>query len=107
MADADVLEQLRRNRVERERLDGERDALILEAAAASPRIPVTHIAEAVGLDRTHVHRIIRAAGPRYRLAADPIVDLDVEEVRLADGSRLTDQVAQQIAADAIARANEN
>ncbi len=45
--------------------------------------------------------------PRYRLAADPIVDLDVEDIRPPDGSRLTDDVAQRIAAEALARTAED
>ena len=40
----------------------ERDRLILEAKAAGAA--VTHIAEAVGLDRTQVHRIIREDGTK-------------------------------------------
>lgn len=54
---ADPLVQLRANRDKREKLMAERDRLILEAKAAGAA--VTHIAEAVGLDRTQVHRIIR------------------------------------------------
>jgi len=33
----------------------------------------------------------------------PDVDLDVEDIRLADGTRLTNELAEQIAEDAIAR----
>lgn len=41
---------------------------------------------------------------KYRLAADPDVDLEQEEVRLKDGTRLTDELAQEIATEALAKA---
>jgi DNA invertase Pin-like site-specific DNA recombinase len=53
----DLLKLLRANASKREALSAERDALIREAKAAG--IPVTHIAEAVGLSRAQVHNIIR------------------------------------------------
>lgn len=55
-----MLSNLRRNREKRDALLAQRDLQILEARLAG--VPVTHIAEAVGLDRTQVHRIIRDAG---------------------------------------------
>jgi hypothetical protein len=55
----DILNQLRANASKRDALSSERDQLILWAAAA--KIPVTHIAEAVGLTRQQVHRIINDA----------------------------------------------
>ncbi|MGH9056685.1 MAG: hypothetical protein ACRDYY_12620 [Acidimicrobiales bacterium] len=33
----------------------------------------------------------------------PDVDLDIEDIRLADGTRLTDELAEHIAQDAVAR----
>lgn len=54
----DLLKRLRANVSKRDSLSRERDELILEASAA--KIPVTHIAEAVGLSRAQVHNIIRA-----------------------------------------------
>jgi predicted transcriptional regulator len=53
---SDILKRLRANAGKREAVSSERDALILEAAGA--KIPVTHIAQAVGLTRQQVHRII-------------------------------------------------
>lgn len=41
----------------------DRDRLIVEASVEG-KVPVTHIANAVGLNRTHVHRIIREAGSK-------------------------------------------
>lgn len=41
----------------------ERDRLIVEASVEGG-VPVTHIAKAVGLDRTQIHRIIREAGSK-------------------------------------------
>lgn len=41
---------------------GERDALIISAKDVG--VPVTKIADAIGLDRTMVHRIIREAGSK-------------------------------------------
>jgi len=52
----DILKRLRANAGKREALSRERDELIREAKAAG--LPVTHIAEAVGLTRQQVHRII-------------------------------------------------
>lgn len=43
---------------------------------------------------------------RRSIAPGPIgpdVDLDVEDIRLADGTRLTNELAEEIAQDAIAR----
>lgn len=40
--------------------------------------------------------------PKYTLGPD--VDLDAEEYHLADGTRLTEQVAEQLAAEVIRRA---
>ena len=59
----DDLEALRENRAERERLNTERDELIVAAKLAKK--PVTHIAEAVGLSAMQVHRILNdnGAGP--------------------------------------------
>ena len=36
---------------------------------------------------------------RYRLADNPDLDLVTEDVRLADGTRLTDQLAEEISAE--------
>ena len=52
-----ILKRLRAHAAKQETLSRERDALILEAKEDS--VPVTHIAEAIGLHRTHVHRILR------------------------------------------------
>jgi DNA-binding MarR family transcriptional regulator len=57
VTDIEILARLKKNRARREQNLTERDGLILEAKAAG--VPVTHIAEAIGLDRTQVHRIIR------------------------------------------------
>jgi DNA-directed RNA polymerase specialized sigma subunit len=55
----DRLAALRKNAQERADLLAERDELIV--AARNDTVPVTHIAEAVGLSPIHVHRIINAA----------------------------------------------
>jgi DNA invertase Pin-like site-specific DNA recombinase len=52
----ELLKRLRANASKREALSAERDALIREAKAAG--VPVTHIAEAIGLTRQQVHRIL-------------------------------------------------
>jgi predicted transcriptional regulator len=52
----ELLKRLKANASKREAVSVERDALIREAKAAG--IPVTHIAEAIGLTRQQVHRII-------------------------------------------------
>ena len=52
-----TLEQLESNRDERERLLRLRDALIVTAWGQG--VPVTRIAERVGLDRTQIHRIVK------------------------------------------------
>ena len=52
-----TLEQLEKNRVERERLLLQRDALIVTAWGQG--VPVTHIAKSVRLDRTQIHRIVK------------------------------------------------
>jgi hypothetical protein len=54
---ADVLAVLRRNAAARARLLAERDQLIREARDAN--VPVVWIAEAVGLTRMQVHRILK------------------------------------------------
>lgn len=60
------LEALRKNRADRERLSAERDELIV--AAKSAKVPVTHIAKAVGLSAMQVHRVLNehGAGPGTR-----------------------------------------
>lgn len=55
---AEILDDLRNNLAQRERLMAERDELILRARAAG--VPVVRIDEAVGLSAMHVHRIIAA-----------------------------------------------
>ena len=55
----DDLERLRVNARQRANLLRERDELIIEAKTA--KIPVTHIAAAIGLSAMQVHRIIRDA----------------------------------------------
>ncbi len=60
-----ILDRLRKNRDKRDALLTERDALILEAKRAG--VAVTHIADAIGLDRTQVHRIIRTEMDRPAL----------------------------------------
>lgn len=53
---ADWLKQLERNAAKRAELLAERDQLIANAKA--DKVPVTHIAKAVGLSAMQVHRII-------------------------------------------------
>lgn len=55
-----ALTRLREHRAAQDKLTGERDRLILDAKDAGA--PVTHIANAIGLDRTQIHRIIRENG---------------------------------------------
>lgn len=58
----DYLKALRQNRDRRSDLTEERDRLIVQAKGA--RVPVSHIAEAVGLSRAQVHNIIKnTSGP--------------------------------------------
>lgn len=57
---ADELEALRTNCTQRAKLDAERDDLIVAAKRAKK--PVTHIADAAGLSRMQVHRILEARG---------------------------------------------
>jgi DNA invertase Pin-like site-specific DNA recombinase len=52
----ELIERLRANASKRDTLSRERDDLIREAKAAG--VPVTHIAEAIGLTRQQVHRIL-------------------------------------------------
>lgn len=52
-----LLNELVENTAQREELAIDRDALIVRAWGAGA--PVTHIAEAAGLDRTQVHRIVK------------------------------------------------
>ncbi|MFZ2963302.1 MAG: ribbon-helix-helix protein, CopG family [Rhodoglobus sp.] len=40
---------------------------------------------------------------KYRLADDGIVDLEKEEVRLKDGTRLTDQLAAEISEEVLSK----
>lgn len=40
--------------------------------------------------------------PRYVLADEPDIDLDAEDVRRQDGSRLTEQAAAELAEEALA-----
>ena len=53
----DILTRLKNNAQLRDELVRERDDLIF--LAKTEGVPVTHIAEAIGLDRTQVHRILR------------------------------------------------
>ena len=53
----DTLSRLKKNAQRRDELVRERDDLIF--LAKTEGVPVTHIAEAIGLDRTQVHRILR------------------------------------------------
>jgi hypothetical protein len=55
---ADLLQELEANTTRREKLLAERDRLIL--AAKEAHVPVVRIAEAAGLTRQQVHRIIAA-----------------------------------------------
>lgn len=41
---------------------------------------------------------------KYRLADDPVIDLDKEDIRLKDGARLTDELAASIAEEALTKA---
>jgi hypothetical protein len=53
----DTLTALKKNAEHRDALIIERDTLIFQAK--SEGAPVTHIADAIGLDRTQIHRILR------------------------------------------------
>ena len=55
----ELTELLEQNRRDRERLQAERDALILRARQEGMK--VTHIANAVGLSTMQVHRIVGPA----------------------------------------------